>query len=294
MLRARTIRSRVEVLKAFGDAMQGAGWFDGKNVNIDYKFAAGDLTKTKAAAVDFVATAPDAIYAMGLPAAQALHQATRTIPIVFTQVADPVGFGLVRSLPHPGGNVTGFMAWDLSIGGKWLDLLREITPGLRRVGVVYNPDTGLYAPALIASAKTAATTDIEVIECPVHEDSGIEAAASSLARSPHGGLLVIPEPYTNTHQDQIIAVAARYGLPTILSFGGATRRGALISYTYAQTAMIAQPVGYIDRILKGEPPGNLPVQTPTEFELSINLKTANALGLTVPQTLLVAADEVIE
>jgi ABC-type uncharacterized transport system substrate-binding protein len=282
------------VLQAFQDAMQAAGWIDGKNIHVDYRFAAGNLAKTDAVAEELVALAPDVIYAVGLPAAQVLHQKTRTIPIVFTQVADPVGFGLVATIAHPGGNLTGFMAWELSIGGKWIELLREIAPGLTRVGVIYNPDTGPYAAPLIVSAKAAAGSDVAMIDSPTHDDSEIEAAASSLGREPHGGLLIVPEPFTNSHQDQIIALAARFGLPTILPLGGATRHGALISYTYAFAAMIQQPVDYIDRILKGESPSNLPVQEPTKYELSINLKTAKALGLTVPNTLLVSADEVIE
>jgi putative ABC transport system substrate-binding protein len=261
---------------------------------VDYRFAAGNLAKTDASAEELVALAPDVVYALGLPAAQVLHQKTRTIPIVFTQVADPVGFGLVASIAHPGGNLTGFMAWDLSVGGKWIELLREIAPGLSRVGVIYNPDTAPYAAPLIVSAKAAAGSDLAVIDSPAQNDSEIQAAASSLGGEPHGGLLVVPEPFTNSHQDQIIALAARFGLPSILPLGGATRRGALISYTYALAAMIQQPVDYIDRILKGARPSDLPVQAPTKFELSINLKTAKALGLNVPNTLLVSADEVIE
>jgi putative tryptophan/tyrosine transport system substrate-binding protein len=229
-----------------------------------------------------------------MPAAQVLHQKTRTVPVVFTQVADPVGLGLVESIAHPGGNLTGFMAWELSIDGKWIELLREIAPGLVRIGVIYNPDTGPYATPLIVSAKAAAGSDVAVIDYPVHNDSDIEATASSIGGALHTGILIVPEPFTNSHQDQIIALASRFGLPTILPLGGPTRRGALISYTYAFAAMIQQPVDYIDRILKGALPADLPVQEPTKFELSINLKTAKALGLTVPNTLLVSADDVVE
>jgi putative ABC transport system substrate-binding protein len=283
------------VLEAFQEAMQGAGWTDGKNIHIEYRFAAGDPVKIDTAAAELVALNPDVIYGLGgLPAAKALQKKTRAIPIVFTQTADPVGFGLVASIPHPGGNLTGFMAWDLSIGGKWLELVREIAPDLKRVGVLYNPETGPYAAALVASAKTAAGRDVDVLEFPVHDDQGIETALSSIGAEPHGALLVVPEPFTNTHQDKIIALAIQHGLPAIVSFTGATRRGALISYTYAFAAMIQQPVGYVDRILKGQSPSDLPVQTPTKYELSINLKTAKALGLTVPNGLLVSADEVIE
>jgi putative ABC transport system substrate-binding protein len=282
------------VLEVFQGAMASAGWIEGTNIHIDYRFAAGDLARTNAAADDLVGLTPALIYALGLPAARALQHKTETIPIVFTQVADPVGFGLIASIAHPGGNLTGFITWDLSIGGKWLELLAEIAPGLSRVGVIYNPDTAPYAAGVIASVKAAAGSNVAVIDCPTRGDGSTEAAVSSLAAAPHGGLLVVPEPYTNSHQDQIIALAAQFKLPAILSFGGATRRGALMSYTYATTAMIAQPVDYIDRILKGASPSTLPVQAPTKFELSINLQTAKALGLAVPSTLLVSADEVIE
>jgi putative ABC transport system substrate-binding protein len=282
------------ILQAFQDAMLDAGWNDGKNIHVDYRFAAGDVAKTNVAAADLVSLAPDVIYALGLPAARALQQKTATIPIVFTQVADPVGFGLVSSITHPGGNLTGFISWDLSIGGKWLELLEEIAPGLSRLGVIYNPDTGPYAAGVITSAKAAANSNVTVIDYPTRDDAATEAAVTSLASEPHGGLLVVPEPYTNSHQDQIISLAARYGLPSMLPFGGATRRGALISYTYATIPMIQQPVDYINRILKGASPGSLPVQAPTKFELSINSQTAKALRLVVPNTLLVSADEVIE
>ena len=181
-----------------------------------------------------------------------------------------------------------------SIGGKFLQLLREIAPELSRVGIIYNPDTAPYAPPLIASAKAAAGSDVAVIEYQTHNDSEIEAAASSLGKEPNSGLLVIPEPFTVAHLDQIIRQAARFHLPTLVSLSGATKRGALISYGYPFDASIRQPVSYIDRILKGESPSDLPVQAPTKYELSINLKTAKALGLTVPEALRATADEVIE
>ena len=234
------------------------------------------------------------IYATGLPPTQALRQKTRTIPIVFSLVADLVGFGLVESLRQPGGNVTGFIVWDLSIGSKWMQLLQQITPDLRRIGIMYNPDTAPYAPPLIASAKGAATSDVAVFECHTRNSSEIEATASLLGNEPHSGLLIIPEPFTNAHRDQIIAQSARFKLPTLNPVFGAASRGALISYTYAFDLMMRQPVTYIDRILRGESPRSLPVQAPTKYVLSINLTVAKALGLSVPSTLLALADEVIE
>jgi len=283
-----------ETVRLFREAMQQAGWIEGKNMRVDYRFGGGDPTKINASAAELVALAPELIYAQGLPATRALRQETHAIPIVFTQVADPVGFGLVESIGHPGGNVTGFVVWDLSIGGKWIQLLREITPKLGRVGVIYNPDTAPYAAPLIASARAAAGSDVAVAECPAHNDGEIEAAASLLGREPHGGLLIIPEPFTNAHRDQIIDQSARFKLPTINPVSGAAARGALISYTYNFDAMIRQPVTYIDRILKGESPSDLPVQAPTKYELVINLTTAKALGLTIPAALLSLADELIE
>jgi putative ABC transport system substrate-binding protein len=274
--------------------MQAAGWIEGKNIRFEYRFGGGDPAKINASAAELVTVAPELIYAQGLPATRAVHQKTKTIPIVFTQVADPVGFGLVESVAHPGGNVTGFIVWDLSIGGKWIQLLREIAPDLTRVGVVYNPDTAPYAAPLITSAKAAAGSELAVIECPTHDDKEIEVAASLLSREPHGGLLIIPEPFTNAHRDHIISQSARFKLPTLNPVSGAADRGALISYTYAFDAMMRQPVSYIDRILKGAKPADLPVQAPTKFDLAINLKTAKVLGLTIPPKLLFTADEVIE
>jgi putative ABC transport system substrate-binding protein len=282
-----------EILRPFKAAMQDAGWIDGRDIRLDYRFG-GDLAKINAAAAEIVALKPELIYAAGLPAVQALHQRTRTIPIVFSLVADPVGAGLMESLSRPGGNVTGFIVWDLSIGSKWMQLLQEIAPDVRRIGIMYNPDSTPYAPPLIASAKTAATRDVAVVECLIRNEKEIEAAASLLASEPHGGLLIIPEPFTNAHRDQIIATSARFKLPTINPVFGAANRGALISYTFAFDVMMRAPVTYIDRILRGESPRSLPVQAPTKWVLSINLKVANALGLSVSPTLLALADQVIE
>ena len=281
-------------LRAFRDEMQHAGWIEGKNIRIDYRFGGtlADLAKTDASAAELVALRPELIYSQGLPATHALHRKTKTIPIIFTQVADPVGFGLADSLGHPGGNVTGFVVWDLSIGGKWMQLLRELIPDLTHGGVLYNPDTTAYAPPLVAAVKSAA--NIEVIECHAHNDSEIEAALSSLSRDPHGALLVIPEPFTNAHRGQIIAQCARFGLPALNSAVGAVEAGALISYTFVLDELIRKPVSYIDRILKGGSPSDLPIQAPNKYELAINLKTAKALGLTIPPTLMAIAEKVIE
>ena len=283
-----------EILRPFKAAMQEVGWIEGKNIRLDYRFGGGEPAKINSGAAELLALAPELIYATGLPPVQALHQRTRTIPIVFSLVADPVGFGLIESLRRPGGNVTGFIVWDLSIGSKWMQLLQEIAPDLRRIGIMYNPDTAPYAPPLIASVRAAAAKGVAVIECPTHNENEIEAAASLLGSEPHGGLLIIPEPFTNAHRDRIITQSTRFKLPTINPAFGAASRGALISYTYSFDDMMRQPVTYIDRILRGESPSILPVQAPTKYVLSINLKVAKALGLSVPSTLLALADEVIE
>jgi putative tryptophan/tyrosine transport system substrate-binding protein len=204
----------VESLRPFKEEMKKAGWMDGNNIHLDYRFGGGDLAKITYSAGELVGLGPDLIYAQGLPATRAVHQKTHKIPIVFAQVADPVGFGLVQSVAHPAGNVTGFVVWDLSIGGKWMEFLREIAPALSRVGIIYNPDTAPYAPPLIASAKAAARSDVTFIEYPTHNESDIEAAASSLSSEPNGGILVIPEPFTVTYRDQIISTSARFKLPT--------------------------------------------------------------------------------
>jgi putative ABC transport system substrate-binding protein len=282
-----------EILRPLRDALQGAGWIEGKNVRLDLRFGGGDMAKIDAAADELVALAPELIYATGLAPVQALHQRTRTIPIVFSLVADPVGFGLIESLSHPGGNITGFVVWDLSIGGKWVQLLQEIAPELRQIGIMYNPDTAPYASSLIASARASAK-DVTIVEYHPRNDSEIEAAASSLTKGPRGGLLIIPEPFTNANRDKIIAECDRFRIPALNPVFGAADRGALISYTYAFDAMMRQSVSYIDRILRGESPRDLPVQAPTKYLLTINLKAARTLGLSVPASLLAIADEVIE
>jgi putative tryptophan/tyrosine transport system substrate-binding protein len=282
-----------ETLRPFRDAMQKAGLIEDRNIQIDYRFG-GDPTRINASAADMVALKPELIFAQGLPAALALREKTSTIPLVFTQVADPVHFGLVQSMAHPGGNITGFIVWDLSIGSKWTQLLLQIAPATKSVGIIYNPGTAPYAPPLITSAKAAAGNDVSLVEYPVHSDNEIETAISTLSREPKAALLVIPEPFTAAHRDQIVNQANLSNLPSIVPLVQATKHGALLSYNYSFDAIMSEPVAYIDRILKGQTPAELPVQAPTKFELSINLKTAKALGLTVPTSLLDLADEIVD
>jgi putative ABC transport system substrate-binding protein len=282
-------------IKPFRDSMKSAGWIEGANIQIDYRFGGSlaDLTKTRASATELVALKPDVIYSQGLPATLAVRQLTATIAIVFTQLIDPVGFGLAEGLSRPGGNVTGFVVWDFAIAGKWVQLLRELMPNLSEVGVLFNPDTAPYAQGLISAAKEAERS-VQIVECRTHNDIETEAVLSALAREPGRALLVIPEPFTNGHRDHIIASCRRLGLPAINSVLGARENGALISYTFVWDELIRAPVGYIDRILKGVLPRDLPIQAPRRYELIINLKAAKALNLEVPPGLLARADEVIE
>jgi putative ABC transport system substrate-binding protein len=277
-------------LAPFRDAMRGAGWTEDGNIHIEYRYggALSDLAKTRASAAELVALAPDVIYAQGLPAAIALRQQTTTIPIVFTQAIDPVGFGLAQSLGYPGGNVTGFIVWDFEIGGKWMQRLHELVPSLARVGILFNPDTAPYAPGLVAAARDAAR-GIQVIECRTHDDGEIDAELEALGREPNSGLLVIPEPFTNGHRDRIIASCARFRVPALNSVLGATEAGALMSYTFVWDELMRAPVGYIDRILKGASPRDLPIQAPRRYELVVNLKAVKPLGLDVPPALLPAS-----
>jgi putative ABC transport system substrate-binding protein len=282
-------------VKPFRDALREAGWVEDSNIQIDYRFGGSlaDLSKTRASAAELVALKPDVIYAQGLPATLAVRQLTTTIPIVFTQVIDPVGFGIAESLRRPGGNVTGFITWDFAVAGKWVQLLRDLMPDLAEIGVLFNPDTAPYASGLIAVAKEA-SQGAQIVECRTHDDAEIEAVLSTFSRDKRRALMVIPEPFTNAHRDHIIASCARFGLPAINSVLGARDNGALMSYTFVWDELIRAPVAYIDRILKGAQPRDLPIQAPRRYELVINLKTAKTLHLDIPTGLLVRADEVIE
>jgi len=280
-------------LNPFRDAMRHAGWIEGKTIEIEYRYGAGDPGKIQKAAEELVELAPDVIYSMTLKAVQALSQKTRTIPIVFSLVTDPVGMGVVTNLHHPGGNITGFDVWEPTVSGKWLQLLKEIAPGVSRVGVIYNPDVAPYAATFI-SAGASASQGMKLLERPVRNDQEIETAASSLAQEPGGALWVIADPFTTEHGDRIVAEAIRYRLPAIFGNSVMAERGGLIAYSFAVEANMNQPAEYVDRILKGDKPGDLPIQRPVKYELVINLKTAKTLGLDVPPFLQQLADEVVE
>jgi putative ABC transport system substrate-binding protein len=279
---------------AFVEALRRFGWVEGKNLRIDYRFAAGDTELFKNYAAELVGMSPDAILTGGSAAVAALQQQTRTIPIVFTGVGDPVGQGFVQSLARPGGNITGFGANDPTLMGKWLQLLKEVAPRVTRVAVIFNPDTALFAPLFNHEIEASAPSfGMTVTLATVHDDPGIEDAIATQAREPGGGLIILPDPFTVAHRDVIIAAASHHSLPLIGTLQYASA-GGLIAYWFNGIDLHAQAASYIDRILRGASPADLPVQQPTKYSLIINLKTAKALGLTVPPGMLDLAEEVIE
>ena len=248
----------------------------------------------QAYAAELVSSAPDLIVASSTPVLLALKQATRTIPIVICLVNDPVRQGLVASLARPGGNITGFTFVDSPMIGKWLELLKEFAPGVRRIALTFNPHTAPYYPLFMRELRAAGPLSVELSPMPVHDEAEIEAAVTALVRQPGGGLIVAPEPFINTRRWLIMALAQRHRLPAIYSFRQYVTEGALISYGPNTADIVRRSAAYVDRILKGEKPADLPVQQPTKFDLVINLKTAKALGLEVPWFLQQRADEVIE
>jgi putative ABC transport system substrate-binding protein len=300
---------RIGVLMAFtaGDAeglyrartiaqeLQELGWRDNDSAQIDYRWPGGDTEHIQALARELVSLRPDVLIADGTAPAVALVHATRMIPIVFVIASDPVGLGIVQSLARPGGNATGVYSLEPSMGGKWLELLKDIVPDLRRVAVIFNLDTGPLAPLYLHSIETAATLfSVEATGIPLHETNDIERAISSVAQEPGSGLIVLPDVFAISHRKQIIALTAQHRLPTIYPVRYFATDGGLLSYGPSLLGMFRQVGSYVDRILKGEKPADLPVKGPTKFELVINLKTAKALGLAVPDKLFSTADEVIE
>jgi putative tryptophan/tyrosine transport system substrate-binding protein len=282
-------------VKAFTQRLQDLGWTDGQNTRIDYRWAGGDIEQIQSLAKELVGSRPDVLFGIGSAPTAALQQATRTIPIVFGMSTDPVAEGIVESLARPGGNATGFFATEPSLGGKWLELLKEIVPGLRRVAVIFNPETSTGGASYLHSIETAAALfSVEAIGAPVHHAGDIEIAISSLVREPGGGLIVLPGSFIASHLKQIIELAARYRLPAIYAIRDYANEGGLMAYGTDVIDLYRRAASYVDQILKGANPANLPVQAATKFALVINLTTAKALGLTVPPSLLDRADEVIE
>jgi putative ABC transport system substrate-binding protein len=282
-------------LSAFTQALADLGWTDSRNVRIDVRWAAvDDSDQIRALAQELVGLQPDIILVGGTPATVAVQRVTRTIPIVFTNVVDPVATGIVARLDRPTGNVTGFAILEAPLGGKWLELLSEIAPGLKRAAVMFNPDTS-PASFFLPSFETAARSlKVVPISAPVRSDAEIEGAITALGREPGGGLVVMPDVFTTAHRAPIIFAAARNNVPAVYPLSEFVRDGGLFSYGLDLIDNNRRAASYVDRILRGAKPGDLPVQFPTKFEMVVNLKTAKALGLTIPETLLATADEVIQ
>jgi putative tryptophan/tyrosine transport system substrate-binding protein len=274
--------------------LQQLGWTVGRNVRIDYRWAAGDAERIRRYAVELVALAPDVILAAGGAVVAPLLQATRTVPIVFAQTPDPVGAGFVASLARPGGNATGFTIFEFGISAKWLELLKQVAPAVTRVAVIRDPFIYEGMGQFGALQAVAPSFGVEVNPVNVRDASEIEHAVSAFARASNGGLIVTGSALAVVHRDLIIALAARHRLPAVYPVRFFATGGGLISYGPDSIDPYRRAAGYVDRILKGEKPADLPVQAPTKYELVVNLKTANTLGLNVPPTLLALADEVIE
>jgi putative ABC transport system substrate-binding protein len=283
-------------VSTFREGLHDLGWVEGRTVRIDYRWAADDVERARIYAAELVDLKPDVILASSTPSLVAVKGATEIIPIVFVQVSDPAGLGFVASLARPGGNATGFTNFEPAMGGKWLGLLKEISPQLARVALIFNPVTapGAGSYYLRALEVVAPSFGVELVAAKVHDAAEVEAAVASFAREANGGLIAMPDTFTVVHRDVIIAQAGHYRLPAIYPFRYFAVDGGLISYGSDTADLYRRAPAYVDRILKGATPAELPVQAPTKFELVINLKTANTLGLTIPPTLLARADEVIE
>jgi putative ABC transport system substrate-binding protein len=283
-----------ERIATFAQGLQEAGWTVGRNVQIDYRWTGGDADKARRLAAELVALMPDVVVTAGASHVTAVQQASRSIPIVFLGVTDPVGGGLVSSMARPGGNATGFILFEYSMSAKWLELLKQISPSLTRAGVIRDPSNPTGTGQFGAIQSVAPSLGVELTPIDVRSASAIERGVVEFARAKNSGLIVVANPLAQANRDTIITLAARHQLPAVYAGRGFIQSGGLLSYAPDTTAQYRQAAGYVDRILKGEKAADLPVQTPTKYELVINLKTAKALGLTVPQTLLTTADEVIE
>ena len=280
---------------ALQQGLKELGWTEGRNVSIEFRWGTGGAEQMRKFARELVDLKPDLILGMTTPAVTALVQETKTIPILFVNIVDPLGRGFISNMARPGGNVTGFLNFEFSMGGKWLETLKRIAPAIKRVALVFNPDTAPFAGSFVRVAEAAAPSfGIEPIATAAHDDGELERAVADFAAKPAGGLIVLPDSFTTGHRDLIVALAARYRLPAVYPLRVFAASGGLISDGGDPIDIFRRAASYVDRILKGANPGDLPVQAPTKFELVINMKTANALGLDVPPMLLARADEVIE
>jgi putative tryptophan/tyrosine transport system substrate-binding protein len=282
-------------IRVFRQGLQQLGWSEGRNIRIDYRWRVDEADRARTSTAELITSAPDAILANGTPALAALHRATRSIPVVFVVVVDPVGGGYVESMARPGANITGFSTFEPEIGSKWLELLKEIRPGLRRVAAILDPGFRGFARVWQAIETAAPGFGLEVTNLAFrHSSDDIEAAVAALAQAPGGGLIVLPTAINNASRDRIFSLAARHRLPAVYPFRYFATGGGLMSYGFDTLDLFRRGAFYVDRILKGEKQADLPVQAPVKYELVINLKTAKSLGLDVPLHLQQRADEVIE
>jgi putative ABC transport system substrate-binding protein len=281
-------------LPAFTQALADLGWTDGRNVRMDLRWGRADISRIRALAQELVGLQPDIILAGGLPATAAVQRETRTIPIVFAGTTDPVASSIVPRLDRPSRNTTGFADFEPTLGGKWLDLLSKIAPGLKRAAFMFNPDINPFSPYVTSFETAARSLKVEPIIAPVHSDAEIETAITALGHEPGSGLVVIGDLFTTLHRAPIILAVARNNVPAVYGNSNFVGDGGLLSYGPDRIDILRRAATYVDRILRGAKPGDLPVQFPTNFELIINLKTAKALGLTIPETLLATADEAIQ
>jgi len=281
-------------LATFRGRLEELGWTVGRNLKIDYRFVGDSPERTRIAAEELVGLGPDVIFVSTNPVVTAVLRATHTIPLVFTWVSDSVGSGYVASVAHPGGNITGFHNYEPALGGKWLEVLKEVAPSVRRVGVVHVPEIAANVAFIKVAQAASASLGVTVTALGVRDAADINRVLSDFAREPNGGLIVTPSPLTATRRDVIIATAARLKLPSIYTFRFYAASGGLVSYGIDQLETVREAASYVDRILRGANPGDLPVQLPTKYQLVVNFKTAKALGLALPESFLQRADEVIE
>ena len=281
---------------SFHRALQEAGWIDGRNVRIEHRWAAGSVERLEAFAKELVGWRANVIVAHTTPSVIALRKETATIPIVFAQISDPIGAGFIANVARPGGNITGFSNFEASIGSKWIELLKETAPGVMRGAILFNPETAPYVGRYYQGPFEAAARSfgVQPSASPVRSGAEIASALAALQGEPPGGLIVMPDTFNIVHRQQIIELAARHRVPAIYPYGFAVREGGLISYGVDPVDLFRRAAGYVDRVLKGAKAAELPMRAPVKFELLINLKTANALALKIPQTLLATADDVIE
>jgi len=282
------------MVAAFRKGLEEFGWTDGRNIRIDYRFGGGDATLMPKLAKELVELRPDMIVAATTTAATAVRQLTLSIPIVFVQVPDPVAAGFVTNLARPDGNITGFTNFEFSIGGRWLQVIKECAPGVSRVAVVFDPANPAWVAYMRTIETAAPSFNVHLTPAGVRDAAEIETNFTAFAREPNGALVVLPSPVNTQQRETIIAMAARHRLPAVYPYRYFVTNGGLMSYGVDLPDLYKQAASYVDRLLKGAKPADLPVQLPTKFEFIINLKTAKALGLTVPSSLLATADEVIE